>query len=269
MWRAAFYLIVFIVSQVVAAALAMVVVDVSGGTVTAAALESAENAVPVGVSILVVEGLLSLAVVWWMRAGRRLRLFAFLRGTEREMAGNGCSAADYVCAVAGVLALAYAFSQVSDMLSLPDGGTDALFEAMCHDPLCLLLICVVGPLTEELIFRAGVVRCLFLRGLPGWLAAVVAAAAFGVVHGNLAQAVPAFGIGVALGLLYLRSGDLRLCLPAHMANNTLGVITLWVPSFADVESSWVAAAVSFLLGVVLLWRVLRAGGTLLYRVKTK
>ena len=37
----------------------------------------------------------------------------------------------------------------------------------------------------------------------------------------------AFVMGMYLAWLYRRTGDLRLCLPVHIANNTLAVILLY------------------------------------------
>ncbi len=256
MWRSILYFSLFVVAQVVAAAFAMAYVGAGGGATDAAALMTAENAVPVGVSLLVVQGVLCLALGWWMLAGRRHRWFSFLSGGTRGIEQRACTSTDVLRAVMGVLLLSVAVSQIADIFSLPDGGTGALFEGMRHSPLCLLLICVVGPLTEELVFRAGIVRCLCLRGMQGWVAATVSAAAFGAVHGNLAQALPAFVAGVALGLLYLRTGNLRMCLPAHVANNVLGIVQLSFPCLDSVKGSWSLAAVSLAFGVYLLYGAL-------------
>ncbi len=256
MWRSLVYFTLFVVAQVFAAALALAYVGTCGGTADTATLMTEENAVPVGVSLLVAEGMLSLALGWWMLAGRKLRRLSFLSCAAREIERKSSTSTDVLRAVMGVLLLSVAVSQVSDIFSLPDGGTAELFEGMRRSPLCLLLICFVGPLTEELVFRAGIVRCLSLRGLQGWVAAMVSAAAFGAVHGNLAQALPAFVIGVVLGLLYLRTGDLRMCLPAHVANNVLGVALICFPSLESVEGSWTLAAVSLAAGAYLLYGAL-------------
>ena len=115
-------------------------------------------------------------------------------------------------------------------LGLDDAGSTAIFEAQSRDAVCLLLLCVVGPLAEELIFRAGITRILLRRGLTPLMAAALAAFCFGIFHGNLLQGIPAFLVGILLGLFFCHSGNLTLCLPAHIANNTLAVVLMYFPA---------------------------------------
>ena len=82
-------------------------------------------------------------------------------------------------------------------------------------------------------------------------AMVLSSLLFGIVHGNLAQGIPAFVIGMALALLYFRSDDLRLCFPAHAANNALAVLGLHFPAMGNCGANW-PAAVQVLLGLLLL-----------------
>ena len=115
-------------------------------------------------------------------------------------------------------------------LELNDAGRLQMFEAMKTDALCILLLTVVGPLIEELIFREGILRTLLHRYhvSPLW-AVLISALTFGIIHFNLAQCVPAFLLGILLGGLYLLTDDIRLCFVAHVVNNALALLHLQVP----------------------------------------
>ena len=105
-----------------------------------------------------------------------------------------------------------------------------MFDSMKTNVLCILLLTIVGPLIEELVFREGILRQLVHHHhINPILAVIVSALAFGLIHFNWAQGVPAFLLGILLGGLYLLSGDIRLCVVAHVINNTMGLLYLYVP----------------------------------------
>ena len=118
-------------------------------------------------------------------------------------------------------------------LGLDDGGmTDQALQIKEYWG-GVLLLCIGGPAIEEVVFRDGILRHLRTRGLNAWAAILISAATFAVVHGNLSQFVTAFPLGILLGFLYVRTGDLRLCLPAHILNNTIAVMGLLFPKIDD------------------------------------
>ena len=70
-----------------------------------------------------------------------------------------------------------------------------------------LTMAVLGPLAEELTFR-GVIQTRLERAMPPWLALVLQAAIFGLVHGTPIQMVYAFLMGLAFGFLRRRTGSI-------------------------------------------------------------
>lgn len=224
-----FYLLFFL-TQLVSTALAIVLTNIDSIAKNGEIAILSPDPIPAGVSLLVCESLLC-AGLWLFFRNRKRRLY-----TKRATWGNTCTG------VAATMLLSLGLSALLEPLHLPDGGVTARFETMCHNPLCLLSLCVVGPLCEEMAFRLGIVESLATRGMSGFCAATVGAAAFALIHGNLAQGIPAFVIGVTLGLMYLHTHSLRLCLPAHVANNTIGVLSLSFPQIAIATSSWPPAA---------------------------
>lgn len=83
--------------------------------------------------------------------------------------------------------------------------------------LCFVAI-VLAPLTEEIVFRAGLFR--FARGrLPRWLAVAGPAALFAALHVNLASFLPLFVLGVLFALAYEHTGRLIVPVVAHSLFN--------------------------------------------------
>lgn len=150
-----------------------------------------------------------------------------------------------------VLVSAWGLSLLLSPLDLPDGGSTAMFQSVASDPLALLVLVIIGPLLEEVFFRAGIARQLVLGGLSPHVAAVLTAAAFALVHGNVAQAVPAFVVGYLLTLCYFATGNIVLCALLHVVNNGLAVLVLLFPSLDRVFSG-VDTTASLVFGTGLL-----------------
>ena len=83
-----------------------------------------------------------------------------------------------------------------------------------------LTMAVLGPLAEELTFR-GVIQTRLERAMPPWLALVLQAAIFGLVHGTPIQMVYAFLMGLAFGFLRRRTGSILPSFAAHAAFNAM------------------------------------------------
>lgn len=220
----------------------------------------------VGTSLLLCEGTLAAALWFWFKKEQQKRDTSTQHAAEDiPVLGTGIRSlpARQGFSILAAVLLAFGLSLLLDPLHLPDDGTQALFDGMKQNAWCLLLLCLIGPLCEELVFRAGILRSLRRQGLPGWLAAGISALSFAFIHGNLVQGIPAFIIGCVLGLFYLRTNSLALCLPAHIANNVFAVVLLFFPHLTHFTSLWPASAVvalgllHFGLGILNVWRALR------------
>jgi membrane protease YdiL (CAAX protease family) len=82
-----------------------------------------------------------------------------------------------------------------------------------------LIACIVAPPTEELLFR-GFLFSALRRRLPLAPAALVAGGLFGAAHGPpLASTLDLALLGVALCVLYERTGSLLPCVGVHAVHN--------------------------------------------------
>lgn len=89
----------------------------------------------------------------------------------------------------------------------------------------LLVACVLAPIYEELLFRAGLYRFCRQRLGRGW-ALLISGACFGALHGNAAGFLPLAVLGVALALVYEATGSIRVAIIAHGLFNLNTVLIL-------------------------------------------
>jgi membrane protease YdiL (CAAX protease family) len=95
-----------------------------------------------------------------------------------------------------------------------------LFRSLSQkDIYTFLMVCICGPIFEELLFR-GVVLNGFLKLFNPWKAIILSSVFFGLFHLNPWQFVPAFLIGMLIGYVYWKSASLLPCIFIHWINNT-------------------------------------------------
>lgn len=87
------------------------------------------------------------------------------------------------------------------------------------------LAVVLAPVTEEVVFRAGLFRYLRTRA-PAWLAFALPAAVFALLHGNLVAFGPLFALGLTFALAYERTGRLAVPIIAHGLFNLNTVVLI-------------------------------------------
>lgn len=113
--------------------------------------------------------------------------------------------------------------------------------------------CIAAPIVEELTFR-GITFQFALRAVcpewkgnlskdaygklqvstaQFWMANVLQAVTFGVMHLNITQGVYAFVLGLVLGWVYWRTGKLRYSMGLHAAFNTLSYAMDYFFAFFD------------------------------------
>lgn len=145
------------------------------------------------------------------------------------------------------------------------GWEEDLFASMSGDTLAaIVLVCVLAPVMEEMLFRGLILRG-FLARYPRWPAIVASAVLFGASHLNLYQFFAALLLGLLLGWLYERSRSLIPCIALHAAYNAavtwldlqdaLPVFdgAWWEPT----PVAWLVALALAALGVSMLVRLLQ------------
>lgn len=132
--------------------------------------------------------------------------------------------------------------QIQDMYPLSDEVVRAmqpLADSLRLAPLwqVVLVIALAPAICEELAFRGFVLSGL--RHLGSTTAAlVISSLFFAVTHGMLQQSLSAFGVGLVLALIAVRTGSLIPCIAFHLAHNSLTVLLGRVSSEPDSLPGW-------------------------------
>lgn len=90
--------------------------------------------------------------------------------------------------------------------------------------LQILVICLISPLAEELIFRGLIYHLIKYFSGNKFAAVFISAVLFGIYHGNIIQGITGFLIGLLLGVLYERFGTLKSVVLFHICFNFPSVI---------------------------------------------
>ncbi len=122
----------------------------------------------------------------------------------------------------------------------------------------MVFIVLLAPIAEELFFR----RLLIPKLLPfGEKPAVILSGlAFGLIHGNLTQFFYAFGLGLAFGYIFVKTGKVKYSIILHMIINFLGSVV----SVLVLNAGMIATG---LYGVIIIG--LAVAGTVLFFVYKK
>ena len=130
-------------------------------------------------------------------------------------------------AVAGAFMGIFAMNLISELLPLPDLMKIDV-TAMAYNPLGIISITLIAPIVEEMVFREGIISSLLRHDFHRWQAILVSALAFSIVHLNPAQMPFAFIMGIILGIIFAKTGNIVTTAFIHIVNNTLAIIQLRV-----------------------------------------
>lgn len=101
--------------------------------------------------------------------------------------------------------------------------------------LMVIWSCVIAPVTEEYIFRGIILRTLSKHGVTFGI--VTSALLFGLMHANLAQTPMALLLGLVMGYVAAKSGNIRQTIFMHMVNNIFAtlpeVVLYFCPQYYD------------------------------------
>jgi membrane protease YdiL (CAAX protease family) len=84
--------------------------------------------------------------------------------------------------------------------------------------LMIALALLVAPVSEELVFRAGIFRYLRTR-VPRWIAFTASAGLFALLHANWSSFLPLFVLGLVFAFAYERTGRMAVPMLAHALFN--------------------------------------------------
>lgn len=127
------------------------------------------------------------------------------------------------------------------------GYSEVSEQAFSGQPvgLMILVVGIIGPICEELMFRG-----IVFHRLKDWVkpqaAIIISALLFGIYHGNVVQFFYATCMGVMLAIIYDKTGTLWISIVAHIAAN---LWSLFGSSFWS--SLWHQIPAGMLFGVMI------------------
>ena len=135
------------------------------------------------------------------------------------------------------IAAAFMTDAVNHFMPPMPPAIEEVMKKLLEAPLWITLISVsiFAPFFEEWLCRGMVMRGLLNKVSPA-AAISISAAFFAVIHLNPWQAIPAFVLGLLFGLVYYKTGSLKLTMLMHCVNNTMAALLSRVPSLKDVDS---------------------------------
>lgn len=128
-------------------------------------------------------------------------------------------------AIIYVLAAAFgifACDILEEILDLPN-LIEVEMSGMAKTTIGMLSIGVLGPICEEFIFREAVLGYMLRNNVNTWAAIIGSGIAFGLIHANPAQIPFAAAMGVVLGYIYYKTGNIIVPSIIHIINNSTAV----------------------------------------------
>lgn len=117
--------------------------------------------------------------------------------------------------------------------SVPQNSVETLLSES-NILLSVLLVGIIGPIVEEIIFRKLFIDRLIPYGEA--IAVFLPSAIFGLIHGNLYQLFYAFLIGAALSYIYVKTGKIIYTAAIHIFINLFcGVFPSYILSMLDID----------------------------------
>ena len=169
-----------------------------------------------------------------------------------------------LCALAGIfingaiIGILY-FFQLDEIFQ--DHG-ELMERIVQGNPLVIFITVVfLAPILEEVIFRGIILHRLMRTSMNTWLAIIIPALLFGIIHGNVLQGSYAFIIGIAFGLVYVWFRSIWAPIIMHITFNMNllpGLLSSYLPgneneaSMSEVAFTLIAIAL-LLVSISLLW----------------
>lgn len=172
--------------------------------------------------ILLIANALTLLAVWLFFVIRKKKLL-------REIQLNPCSSKNLIASFFFSIGFAFVLSFLMNLIPFPEHLEESF--AASEAPLfggnlwiSILAIVIVGPITEEVLFR-GLIYTRLKAGMPVIAAALLASLLFGLAHGEVIWIIDTAIAGLAFIWLFEITHSLYAPIVMHITNNGLSLLT--------------------------------------------
>jgi membrane protease YdiL (CAAX protease family) len=175
----------------------------------------------------------------------------------------------YPLVVILTLSLAVVLDPVTNLLPIPEFIEELFAMLATKDIYTFLMVCLIGPVLEELLFR-GIILEGFLKRYKPARAIFWSAFLFGLFHMNPWQFIPGFFSGILLAWIYMKTRSLIPVILIHIVNNSLSYFVMYffgadIMTFrdlfsesADYHTLLLSAIAILLISLFILYRILRS-----------
>lgn len=163
---------------------------------------------------------------------------AFCRKNVLAVCGTG---------VGGCIVLTLFLSFLAMLIPQAFSAYNMIMENLTDTSMAVTLVYVllVGPVSEELIFRGAILDRFYLA-FPFLLANLLQAALFGIYHMNLIQGIYALCLGFVLGIIRQVTGSILASMLTHILfNSTSFGLGLIFPADAEMQAWKVVLLILF------------------------
>ena len=164
---------------------------------------------------LIISGVLTVLCLYLFKMVRKKTMFDF--GTIKWR----YAAIGLIAAFAGI----FASDMLSEWIDLQNLMEDQFLD-MSATLIGFIAIGIVGPIVEECVFREAVIGNLVRKGEKPWIAILFSSICFGFIHANPAQIPFAMIVGIILGIIYVKTGNIVLTSIIHVINNSFAVLQM-------------------------------------------
>ena len=112
---------------------------------------------------------------------------------------------------------------LENFIDLPD-YMEQDFADLAHNPIGILMLCIIAPIAEEYLFRGLMMRKMLKWNISPWYAIIGSSIMFGLIHLNPAQIPGPIILGIVMAWMCYRTRSLIPGIIIHITNNTLCLI---------------------------------------------
>ena len=112
---------------------------------------------------------------------------------------------------------------LENFMDLPDYMGQDIVD-MAHNPIGILVLCIIAPIAEEYLFRGLMMRKMMRWNISPWYAIIGSSIMFGLIQLNPAQIPGAIILGIVMAWMCYRTKSLIPGIIIHITNNTLCLI---------------------------------------------
>jgi uncharacterized protein len=131
--------------------------------------------------------------------------------------------------IGGILSFLVQFgwtmTQINVFNFIPESiNTNYLLEVVKSNPGMIVIICLVCPILEEIVFRK-MIFGTFKRKIGTVAAAIIAAFLFSLIHFDFANTIVYMLIGLTFSWIYIKSKNILAAITSHVLMNSI-VLTI-------------------------------------------